>query len=115
MDFSTDFIGLNHLFATAGWNIFDLGLVLVSFVDVASVFFTRDPTVDVLQAVKILKMLSRLARHGRKLDFLWNLKGSYGKFSKMFKEFSNLCFFLLFIIPSGKFPLQDHDPRAWES
>eukprot|EP00913_Durusdinium_trenchii_P024378 g22887.t1 len=40
-----------------GWNIFDLCLVLVSFVDVASAFFSRDPTVDVLQAVKILKML----------------------------------------------------------
>eukprot|EP00435_Cladocopium_sp_Y103_P018122 s2004_g4.t1 len=51
-----------------GWNIFDLLLVLVSFVDLASLFFTRDPTVDVLQAVKILKML-RIARIFRVFRF----------------------------------------------
>lgn len=51
-----------------GWNIFDLLLVLVSFVDLASAFFTRDPTVDVLQAVKILKML-RIARIFRVFRF----------------------------------------------
>lgn len=51
-----------------GWNIFDLCLVLVSFVDVASAFFSRDPTVDVLQAVKILKML-RIARIFRVFRF----------------------------------------------
>ena len=45
----------------AGWNVFDLSLVLVSCVDVASLFFTRNPTLNVLQAVKILKMLSALA------------------------------------------------------
>lgn len=43
-------------------------LVLVSFVDLASLFFTRDPTVDVLQAVKILKML-RIARIFRVFRF----------------------------------------------
>jgi len=51
-----------------GWNIFDLCLVLVSFVDLASAFFSRDPTVDVLQAVKILKML-RIARIFRVFRF----------------------------------------------